>query len=79
MTEAVVDCIVITDGTNPDFFSYMPYEQAQAIQQVGLSHSEQVILRETPDRKIPDGMKNGEMCITDILVRLEPNISVSLN
>ena len=79
MKEIVTDVIVLLDGQNGGFFSYMPYEQAQQIQSVGLSQSEQVILRETEDRQIPEALKTGEVCITDILVRLEPNCAFNLN
>lgn len=76
----VVDLIVLQDGENRGFFSYMNHEQAVEIQMCGgLENAECVNLRETPDRPIPDSLKNGTSTITDILVRLEPNVEVSLN
>jgi endonuclease V-like protein UPF0215 family len=76
----VVDCLVMLDGINGGFFSYMDYDQAYAIQEFGgLQKAEQVILKETPDRKIPDTLKNGLVEITDVLVRLQPNCAFYLN
>lgn len=76
----VVDVIVLRDGYNPGFHAYMPYSEAIAIQnEGGLSGAKQVNLRETPDRPIPESVKNGTTCITDILVELQPKISFSLN
>lgn len=76
----VVDALVILDGENGGFFSYMNHEQAQQIQLTGgLANQECINLRETEERKIPESLKRGEACITDILVRLEPNVEYSLN
>lgn len=78
--EYVVDCLVRLDGENPSFYSLMPHEKALEIQNNGgLSECSQIILRETPERPIPESVKKGEACITDILVRLEPNMCIFLN
>ena len=78
--EIAVDVMVLQDGDNKGFFSYMPYEQAVEIQNCGgLENAECVNLRETPDRPIPDTLKDGTSTIVDILVRLEPNVEVSFN
>ncbi len=77
--EYVVDAVVILDGTNPGFFSYMNYDEAQRVQQCGLNNADQVFLKETPDRKIPESLKNGLTEICDIWVKLEPNCAVYLN
>ena len=78
--ETVVDVIVFQDGENPAFKSYIKYENALEIQaNGGLANSECVNLRETPDRPIPESLKDGKTCITDVLVRLEPNTAVYLN
>jgi hypothetical protein len=78
--ETVVDVIVMQDGENPAFKAYMPHSSALTIQENGgLSHATSINLRETPDRPIPNSIKDGTSCITDVLVRLEPNINFSLN
>ena len=77
--DVVVDIWVIQDGENPPFRSYMNYDQALYIQQVGLENAETIHLRETPDRKIPEILKQGQSCIMDIWVRLEPNTYYCLN
>jgi hypothetical protein len=80
MSEIVVDCLVLLDGENGGFFSYMDYDQAFAIQEFGgLQKAEQVVLKETTDRRIPESLKSGITEITDVLVRLEPNCAFYLN
>lgn len=75
----VVDCLVVQDGTNPSFFSYMNHSEAQRIQECGLNNAEQVLLKETTDRVIPESLKQGVSEITDVLVRLELNTTLCLN
>lgn len=76
----VVDALVILDGENPAFFSYMGHEQVQQIQLTGgLSNQECINLRETEERKIPESLKRGEACITDILIRMESNCEYYIN
>lgn len=77
--EQVVDCMVLLDGQNKPFFSYMNYEEALRLQSIGLTQAETVLLRETTDRQIPESLKIGETQICDVLVRLEPNCAISLN
>lgn len=80
MEREVTDVMVMLDGTNKPFFSYMDYEQALYIQSIGgLSNAEQVNLRETQDRPVPESLKDGFTTITDVLVRLQPNCAVYLN
>lgn len=75
----VVDVLVVQDGNNKPFLAYMNYENALEVQAMGLANAECVNLRETPDRPIPDSLKDGTSCITDVLVRLEPNVAICLN
>lgn len=77
--EYVVDALVVLDGTNPSFLSYMNYDEAQRIQQCGLNNAGKVLLKETTDRIIPDSLKNGTSEICDVLVKLDPNCAVYLN
>lgn len=80
MEREVVDIIVVQDGTNKSFLSYMDADQANMIANCGgLSQTEQVHLNETETRPIPDSLKEGFSIITDVLVRLQPNCSYSLN
>lgn len=77
--EVVVDCFVL-ENTGKAFFSLMPHERAKEIEASGgLSNAEQIHLKETSERPIPQSIKTGEACITDILVRLEPNVMQYLN
>lgn len=80
MSEVVVDVIALQDDRTHGFFSLMPHEKALEIQQQGgLSQCEQIILRETTERPIPQSIKEGTSMITDILVRLEPTVVYCLN
>ena len=80
MSEIVVDCIILTDDKRQGFFSLMPHDNALEIQQNGgLENAEQIILRETSERPIPQNVKEGLACISDILVKLEPTISYFVN
>lgn len=75
----VVDAIVMLDGENGGFFSYMYHEEALKLQAIGLENAEQILLRETTDRLIPDSLKQGVTQICDVWVRLEPNMVFILN
>lgn len=76
----VVDAIIVTDGQNPSFFSYIPAEIAQQIvAEGGLSCSDCLILRETADRPVPDYVKDGLVEITDVYVKLEAEKEHFLN
>lgn len=77
--EYVVDAVVMLDGENGGFFSYMNHEEALRLQACGLANADRVILKETPERQIPDSLKNGMTEITDVWVKLEPNCAVYLN
>lgn len=80
MSEIFVDALVMLDGENGGFHSYMSYENALEIQACGgLANAECINLRETEDRKIPQSLKEGLACVTDILVRLDPSIPYFLN
>ena len=80
MEREVVDVLVVQDGANKSFLSYMDADQANMIANCGgLSQTEQVHLNETETRPIPDSLKEGFSIITDVLVRLQPNCSYSLN
>jgi hypothetical protein len=80
MEREVVDVIVLQDGENRPFFSYMDAEQANMIANCGgLSQAECVNLRETKERPVPQSLKDGQSTITDVLVRLQPNIAIYLN
>jgi len=77
--EYVVDALVVLDGTNPSFLSYMNYEEAQRIQQCGLNNAGKVLLKETTDRVIPESLKNGTSEICDVQVKMEANVPIYLN
>lgn len=77
--EVVVDCFVLEDSGKA-FFSLMTHDKAQEIQaNGGLANAEQINLRETTERPIPDSIKQGISCIQDILVKIEPNQMIYLN
>ena len=58
--EVVVDALVVLDGKNPSFLTYITHEQAQEIYDVGgTNYDEKVILKETPDRKVPTSLVRG--------------------
>lgn len=76
MSEYFNDVIVVLDGENPSFKSYMNCDQVALIQNNGgLSCAEQVFLRETSDRPVPESLKGGISMITDIWVTLVPGPS----
>lgn len=77
--ENVCDVICILDGENNGFFSYMKAEEALRLQECGLAEADEIHLRETPDRQIPESLKKGESVIEDIWVKLEANQSYYLN
>ena len=77
--EMVVDCVVILDGENNGFLSYMKAEEALRLQECGLAEADEIHLRETPDRQIPESLKKGESVIEDIWVKLEANQSYYIN
>lgn len=79
MSEWVTDVLVMQDGYNPSFFSYMACEEAQRIQECGLANAGQIWLKEVDERPIPKCLKKGESEITDILVKLQPNVPIYLN
>ena len=79
MSEFAVDAWVILDGENKPFLSYMDYDQAALLQQIGLGNAESIILKETTDRRIPESLTQGLSEIKDILVKLEPNVCIYLN
>lgn len=75
----VVDCLIVLEGENPSFFSYMNHDSALELQELGLQNAESINLRETDDRPVPRALKEGETCIMDILVKMEPGFTHSLN
>ena len=76
----VNDVLVVQDGQNPSFYAYMDQEETQRIQALGsLSNADRVCLKDTEERPIPQSLKKGESFITDIQVKLEPNIVYYLN
>lgn len=80
MSEIVVDIIALQDDKTHGFFSLMLHEKALEIQNNGgLSQCEQIFLRETTERPIPQSIKEGTSMITDILVRLDPSTVYCLN
>jgi hypothetical protein len=73
MSEFFNPVIVITDGENPNFRSFMRCDIVDQIKDNGgLSQAEQVFLRETPDRQIPQCIKNGTAMIMDVWITLVP-------
>ena len=79
MSELVTDAIVILDGENKGFFSYLKVEEALRLEECGLGNAEQVHLKETTDRPVPESLKKGESVIEDIWVKLEANKNYYLN
>ena len=77
--EYVVDAVVMLDGQNGGFFSYMNYDEAQRIQACGLANANQVLLKETTDREIPESLKQGITEITDVQIKMEANVPIYLN
>lgn len=73
------DALVLLDNKT-GFNAYMRCEEAQRIQEAGgLLQAGNVSLYETTDRQIPDSLKDGEALITDVLIKLQPNIAQCLN
>lgn len=75
----VVDALIVCDGKNNSFFSYIPIEIAEEMMLDSGLDCESVVLRETDDRPVPQELKDGQTEITDILVKLEANIMFYLN
>lgn len=81
MNESIqcVDAMVLLDNKTA-FNSFIRCTEVDRINLYGgLRQSDQVSLYETNDRKIPDTLKDGEALITDVLVKLEPNVAINLN
>lgn len=72
MSYEVSPVIVILDGENKPFRSYMECEEVNRIANIGFSNADQLHLRETDDRIIPTSLKNGITCIKDVWVVLTP-------
>lgn len=80
MNEVVTDAIVYLDGKNGGFHSWMAIEEANRIMNNGgLQEAGCAVLRETDDRPIPQTLKDGQVEITDIHIKLEPNVFFYLN
>lgn len=85
MSEYVCDALIVQDGTNPSFFSYIAIEEALRIQECGLANAETVILRETEDRPVSKTLQMGVTEIIDVQIkedskeRLEANKWYHLN
>lgn len=55
------------------FDTYVPCDFAQATQEAGgLGMMEQVIFTESPDRPLPQALKDGTMAVSDVLTVLVP-------
>lgn len=55
------------------FQTYVPADFAMATQMAGgLGNMEQVVFTESPDRPLPQELKDGTMCVSDVLVVLTP-------
>lgn len=82
MTEkdcVVNDALVVLDGKNPSFFSWILQEETDRIKECGLKNAEYVFLKDTPDRPMPQSLLHGRSEITDIQIRLQPDVVVYLN
>ena len=80
MSEQVTDCFVLQDGENPAFFSYMSVEDVQLVNECGgIGQVGQIHFKETPERPIPQSLKEGKSLVKDVLVRLEPNVAYYCN
>lgn len=79
MKEYCADVLVVQDGKNGSFHSYMTMEEANRIVDIGLLNAGKVLLKEYPQRIIPKSLKEGRSQIVDIQVRLDPNVVYVLN
>lgn len=66
-------CIVILDGNNKPFRSYINCDVANLMIQKGMKNFESLTLRETEDRRVPESLKQGMSMITDVWITLTPN------
>lgn len=74
-----VDAMVMLDN-NKAFNAFVKCEEVERVDSAGgLSNAGSFSIFETTDRKIPNSLKDGEALITDVLVKLEPNVSINLN
>mgnify|MGYP001569343390 CR=1 FL=1 len=72
MNEIVNPCWILLDGDNPPFRSYMDVDEVARVQRVGFKHAQQINLKETDDRPIPQNLKDGITMIEDIYITLIP-------
>lgn len=80
MSEYYNDVMVVLDGENGVFKSYMNCDEVNRLQtNGGLSQAEQVNLRETEDRPVPESLKDGTSMITDVWVTIIPGPAFSGN
>lgn len=79
MKEMCTDVIVLLDGNNGGFHSYMKTTEAERIGTQGLQNAQHVILTELPDRPIPNTLKDGTALIKDVLVKIQPTIGIYKN
>ena len=71
--QEVVQAWVILDGKNGIFDTYLPCEEVERINLAGgLPNAERIILRETPEKKIPKMLTHGEAMIKDIWITVIP-------
>ena len=71
--QEVVPAWVCLDGKNGIFDTYLPCEEVERINACGgLPNAERIILRETPEKKIPEMLTHGEALIKDILILVVP-------
>lgn len=75
----VVDAIIFQDGSNPAFKAWVDVEEAERLFDYGFKQGQPVMVRDATDRPIPENLRNGLTEITDIMIRLEPSVEVSLN
>jgi hypothetical protein len=74
------DAMVIMDGENGGFMSYMKCEEVERINAIGgIANAAEVLFYETTDRPIPARLKDGEAVVMDVLVKLDPAVSINLN
>lgn len=79
MSEYCADALVLMDSMNA-FKSHMRIEEVERINACGgIPNAETVNLWESKERPIPSCLKYGESIIKDVLVVMQPNISICLN
>lgn len=77
--EMVADAIVVQESGKA-FRSFIPSTVIEQIGQCGgLTNTPMLTLKETPERPIDPGVMDGTDKIMDILVEMQPGMTINLN